>query len=469
MILCGKLGPGQRLPSTRTLSASLGISRTTATIGYDELFSEGYIESRRGSGTYVSQELPESTLRAETPILPGMNGRRPRTAFPQLSSYGKRLTDPARMSKDQPRSCIDFRHGEPDVEAFPLSHWRRLLARHLRSNDRSVMRYAADAQGHLPLRASLVDYLARSRAVHCEAENITIVSGSQQALDIIARVLLDSGDRVAIEEPGYPGARLALEAVGAQLTPVPTDESGLVVEMLPRRKSARVKMVYVTPSHQFPTGAALTLPRRLELIGWADRTRALVLEDDYDSEYRYSGSPFPALQGLDTTNSVIYVGTFSKVMFPALRLAYVVTPPCLTTVFKRAKWLADRHCPLLEQRALVDFIGDGSLDRHIRKMRLLYGERRKALVTVIEKELGSLARVVGENAGMHLTVRLRASLSDSEIVRRAADAGVQVRSSRSCYIGAGRRGEFVFGYSNLTEREIEQGVRRLALALDKRG
>ncbi|MCI0524093.1 MAG: PLP-dependent aminotransferase family protein, partial [Acidobacteria bacterium] len=289
---------------------------------------------------------------------------------------------------------------------------------------------------------------------------------SQQALDLITKILIDRGDRVALENPGYLGARRAFLAQGAKLLPAPVDESGIMVEKLPAKSQAKskdgVKLVYVTPSHQFPTGATLSLPRRLDLLAWAEKNGAMIVEDDYDSEFRYGSRPIPALQGLSNSDSVIYVGTFSKVLFPALRVGYVVAPPPLARVFARAKWLADRQTPMIEQRVLTDFINEGHLERHLRRMRTLYEKRRQALVRALETHFADRVTILGENAGMHLMIKLRSRLGDEEVVERARGCGVGIVSARLYYLGGVRRDEFVLGYAALSERRIQEGIRRLA-------
>ncbi len=297
--------------------------------------------------------------------------------------------------------------------------------------------------------------------MHCDPNRVLVVSGSQQAIDLVARLLLDRGDAVALEDPGYLGARQAFLAQGAALYPVPVDESGIVVEVL-AKATLPVKLVYVTPSHQFPTGAVLSLSRRLELLAWAQKTGTLIVEDDYDSEYRYGESPIPALQELD--GSVIYVGTFSKVLFPALRVGYLVLPPDLVRVFCHAKWLVDRQSPLLEQYVLTDFITEGHLERHIRRMRNLYDRRRQSLVRPLAQYLPHQVKILGENAGIHIMIQISAALSDEEVLHRAARLGVGLTAANAYYLG-GSKGQFVLGYAELNEKQIEEGIYKLSQAL----
>jgi GntR family transcriptional regulator/MocR family aminotransferase len=456
-ILSGRLAPGQRLPSTRSLSLSLGISRATVTQSYEQLLSEGYLETTIGSGTFVCHQIPDDLL-----------GTAPIESTPQvtsssiaLSAYGASLTDSSLFRLPEPEAQISFSYGRPAFDKFPIDLWRKLLSRHCCAAQ-DVLDYTNDSMGYQPLREAIASYLARSRAVKCNAEQIIIIGGSQQGLDLITRLLIDRGDWIAVEEPGYLGARRAFLAQGACLFPVSVDNSGLIVSNLTTGITPNIKLIYVTPSHQFPTGALLSLPRRLELLAWAQKSGAMIIEDDYDSEYRYGQRPIPALQGLDQGNSVIYVGTFSKVIFPALRLGYLVIPDNLVDIFTRAKWLADRQSSLLEQHALTDFITEGHLERHIRRMRSLYGQRRQTLVESLIYHFAEQVKILGENAGMHLMVKMHTTLSNEEIIQRAAQVGVGINAAHPYYLKTSPSREFVLGYAELNEQQIQEGVRRLA-------
>jgi GntR family transcriptional regulator/MocR family aminotransferase len=458
-ILTGRLMPRQRIPSTRALAKSLGISRATVALSYEQLKSEGYLQTAYGSGTFVCAILPDDLLHS-TSVESTRNASRSPLA---LSTYGASLNRKELIRVAKPDALISFRYGQPALDYFPLDVWRKLLSRHCRlSHD--LLDYAADARGHEPLREAITSYLSRARAVQCGSDQVIIVNGSQQALDLIARLFIDRGDWVVLEDPGYLGARCAFLSQGAQPYPVAVDESGLMVKDLAHCPEP-IKLVYVTPSHQFPTGAVLSLPRRLELLTWAQQAGAMIIEDDYDSEYRYVDRPIPALQGLEQSNCAIYVGTFSKVLFPSLRIGYLVVPPSLVEVFTHAKWLADRQCPLLEQHVLADFISEGHLERHIRRMRILYDQRRRALVEALMLHLGQQVTILGENAGIHLMVRLHTALSDEEVVHRAALFGVGLVPAQPYYLGVGRKGEFIFGYAELNESQIQEGICRLPQVL----
>jgi GntR family transcriptional regulator/MocR family aminotransferase len=460
-ILAGRLQPGARVPSTRTLAESLGVSRTTVTQSYDQLISEGYLQAVIGSGTSVCQQLPDDLLRT-APVKTTVQKPRIKAKSVRLSEYGESLNDAEPFEPPEHEVAINFKSGRPALDEFPLRLWRRLFLRHYRKSNAKTLDYADGAQGLASLREAIASYVSRSRAVNCEADQVVIVNGSQQAIDLLTQILFDRGDAVALENPGYLGARRAFLAQGAKLLPVPVDEAGIVVEKLAAYSSAKPKAVYVTPSHQFPTGAVLSLPRRLELLAWAEQAEAMIIEDDYDSEFRYCSRPIPALQGLAESHSVIYAGTFSKVLFPALRVGYLIVPKHLARVFARAKWLADRQTPILEQRVLTDFINEGHLERHLRRMRTLYDKRRQALVRALQYHFSGRVEILGENAGMHLMVRLQTKLGDEELVQSACAEGVGLVSARLYYLKNGRRDEFVLGYANLSERKILEGVRRLA-------
>lgn len=459
-ILSGRLSPRQRIPSTRFLAKSLGISRTTVTQSYEQLLSEGYLQTIVGSGTFVCAQLPDDLL-SSTLIESVQTISRPPI---KLSKYALILTETDVSLKTEPNASISFRYGRPAFDQFPMQLWRKLLSRYCRTNF-DWLDYATDPLGYKPLREAIARHLSRSRAVQCEADHVLITNGTQQALYMVMRLLIDPGEAIAMEDPGYLSARRIFLSQGAKLFPVPVDESGLVVKELTNYSTELIKLVYVTPSHQFPTGAILSLPRRLELLAWAQQTGAMIIEDDYDSEYRYGDRPIPALQGLDQSHSVLYIGTFSKVLFPSLRIGYLVLPPSLVSLFAAAKWLSDRQLPLLEQQVLADFTEEGHLERHIRKMRSHYNHCRQVLVQALNAYFGERAIILGEKAGLHLMVRLHTNLSDEEIIYRAGKANVGMMSAQPHYLTTNPTGEFIFGYSELTEQQLQEGIRRLAQVL----
>ncbi len=458
-VLQKRLKPNQKLPPSRVLAKTLAISRGTVTQSYEQLLSEGYFETRCGSGTFVCSQLPNDDLQPESTGQVKLET----SELTMLSPLGTGLLTIDQLDVPDPQTEISFRFGSPDAKQFPVELWRRLLGRHCH-NSSAILNYNPDAAGYMPLRVAIADYLGRSRAVQCSAEQVIIVNGSQQALDLISRLTITPGDWVAVEDPGYLGARHCFEGQGANLQAVPVDTEGLDVEAL-KQFHQPFKLLYVTPSHQFPTGAILSLPRRLALLQWASQTGAIILEDDYDSEYRYGDRPIPALQGLDRNSTVIYVGTFSKILFPSLRIGYLVVPTAWIPVVSRAKWLCDRQSATLEQYALTDFITEGHFERHIRRMRHLYNQRRQALVNSLEQYFGPRITILGENAGLHLMARIKTDLPDKVVIQNAAFKDVGLVSANDYYLKKTKGGEFIFGYSQLTETQIKQAVQTLYDAL----
>jgi GntR family transcriptional regulator/MocR family aminotransferase len=459
MILAGRLSAGTRLPATRMLARELQISRNTVLNAFEQLLAEGYVEGQMGSGTYVSHVLPDDLLRV--PSSPA--AQPPMPANRRLSRRGSLLAvTPVSVARDQglPRA---FRPGLPAFDTFPFDVWTRLVARHWRQPPSELLSYG-DPAGYLPLREAIAAYLRAARGVQCTPDQVIVVAGSQQGLDLAARVLLDPGDYVWIEDPGYVGARGALRSAGAQLVPVPLDQEGLRVAVgIDTCSDAR--MAYVTPSHQFPLGVTMSLSRRLALLDWARRADAWLLEDDYDSEYRYTGRPLPALQGLDSDGRTIYLGTFSKVLFPSLRLGYLVAPADLVDAFVAARALADRHPPSIEQAALADFIAEGHFARHIRRTRALYAERQAALLAAAEHELAGLIELHPAEAGMHLVGWLPYAISDTDASNRAARAGIDAPALSAYALESLERGGLLLGYAAVDQAEIRQAVQRLGMAL----
>jgi GntR family transcriptional regulator/MocR family aminotransferase len=449
-ILSGRFRRGERVPASRTFALTYGVARVTVTAAYDQLLAEGYFETRRGSGTFVSSEIPDDALR---PVVIKRTVAAP-PASARLSAFGGRLG--AIGQRPSSHLPINLSDASPDLTRFPSALWRRLVSRHLRHPSPAVFGYAASPAGHEPLRREIATYLARARAVRCSPDQIFVVNGSQQALDLCVRVLLDPGEEVAVENPGYLGVRQLLTAHGARLVALPVTSAGVSLERL----TDRTRLVHVTPSHQFPTGVSMTLGRRLELLEWARSRGAVVLEDDYDSEYRYTGPPLPAMHSLAAGANVIYLGTFSNVMFPGLRLGYVVVPPALAGPFSTAKWLADRHTPMLEQAALADFMAEGHLDRHVRRMRRLYKRRRDVLLDALKRHFGDAVTIRGDAAGMHMSVRFRAAAA---VRARAAQQGIHLAGSSAYYLGKAPANEFLLGFSAISERMIRAATRRLKL------
>jgi GntR family transcriptional regulator / MocR family aminotransferase len=465
LILGGQLPSGSRLPSTRALAASMSVSRSTILLAFEQLKSEGYLEGRHGSGTYVARALPDELLEGAA-VAPREPARQPGSRH--LSERGARIASTPRTplaSLSGGPAGRAFQIGLPELDSFPAEQWARLISRMWRRSSRDLMQYRHPA-GYGPLRQAIATRIATTRGVRCAADQVVVVTGSQQALGFAARVLLDPGDSVWMEDPGYLGARAALVAAGARLVPVAVDRHGLDVGAAVASDPA-ARMAVVTPSHQFPLGSTLSLDRRLALIDWASRNDSWVVEDDYDSEFRYVGPPLGALQGIDTESRVIYVGTFSKIMFPALRLGYMVVPPDLVDAMIAAHMSADIHCHILEQAALTDFIEEGHLDRHVRRMRVLYAERQAVLVESSKQKLSGLLEVEPSESGLHLVGWLQQRLDDREVCRDARTNGVEVWPLSLHSMRPVSRGALLMGYAGSTPAEIRVGVERLVPVLGR--
>jgi len=459
-ILSGQFAAGMRLPASRLLASELGVSRNTILNGYEQLLAEGYLVGRLGSGTYVAPTLPEDLL--QTHAQPQPVRRLPRRGR-LVSQRGAALAAAPRPVTPRVGPPTAFRPGVPALDAFPVELWLRLTKKYTRRMLGELSDYG-DPAGYRPLRQAIADYLTAARGVCCDAEQVIVVSGAQHALDLAARVLLDSGETAWVEDPGYIGARGALMGAGVRVAPVPVDAEGLDVAAAVRRHPA-ARLCYVTPSHQYPLGVTMSLSRRLALLDWAQRAGAWIVEDDYDSEFRYAGRPLAALQGLDRGQRVLYVGTFSKVLFPALRLGYLVAPPDLVETFVAARALADHHSPTLPQAALAEFIADGHLARHVRRMRTLYAERQTALLHAMRRELDGCVSVAPAEAGLHLVGWLADGADDRTASRGAAAHGVEAPPLSAYRIERGARGGLLLGYAASLPRQIRDGVRRLASAL----
>ena len=448
-----RLRAGQRLPSTRALAGELGISRIPVLNAFEQLLAEGYFESRVGAGTFVARALPD-----EPPAAAGRARERGPASRP-----GARIVSRLVLPKE-PEPWLGgsgpFRVSQPSLDELPFRIWSSLLARHARDHRHKVLSYG-DPMGYRPFREVIASYLRAARAVRCEADQILVVSGSQQALALTARVLLDPGSRVWVEEPGYGGARDALVLAGARLVPVPVDGEGLDVAA-GRARSRGARAAYVTPSHQYPLGVTMSAARRLQLLEWAQAAGAWIIEDDYDSEYRYESQPIASLQGLDRDARVVYIGTLSKVLFPALRVGYVVVPADLVPRFAALREAGDIFPPTLPQAVLADFIGEGHFARHLRRMRMLYRERRTALVEALEKEAGGVLEVMGGEAGLHLVATLGKGRRDRPLSLSAARQGLWAMPLSSCYRGDPGRQGLVLGFGGTNATGLRAAVRALA-------
>nr|HET6902593.1 PLP-dependent aminotransferase family protein [Ktedonobacteraceae bacterium] len=464
-ILTGLLERGACLPSTRALASELGISRSTTVLAYTQLLLEGYLESKAGQGTLVARDLPVTLFHEQTDMTPALQTGAPKTSLTPLASRVRSLQDmpfPERL--EEPVGGA-FRGGEPALDLFPFEIWARLIARRARQSLREFAHYQPPA-GYYPLRECIATRIGITRGVRCVPEQIIITSGSQGAFDLAARTLLNPGDAAWMENPCYFGARGALLAAGARLVPVPVDEQGLVVEV-GRKRCHEARLVSTTPSHQFPIGVTMSLGRRLALLDWARETGAWILEDDYDSEYRSSGRPLEALQGLDHAGRVLYIGTFSKVLFPTLRLGYLVAPAELVEPLLITRRFMDVHIPMLEQMALFDFLHEGYYARHVRQMLHHYSRLRDLLHHELCTHLGGLLEVRAPEAGLNLVGWLPPGKDDRRASRLAAQVGIEVMPISTFSLEPLPRGGLLFGYARTDEESIPLQVRTLAAALEQ--
>lgn len=439
----GTLSAGQRLPSTRILAADLGVSRVTTEAAYSQLEAEGYLQRRVGQGTYVAIQITKpAAIRKSSGQL-------------RLSQRGLAIVQTGGCS--DPLQPLPFAAGSPDLRAFPLKLWQQLTAQRLRLQGEKLLRYG-DPQGYLPLREAIAGYVGQTRGVNCDAEQVIVLTSSQQALQLIATLLLDNGDAVWVEEPGYNGAKNAFISAGANLLPVTVDDNGL----RPDGALPAPRLIYLTPSHQYPTGVALSLERRLALLEQARRSHSWIIEDDYDSEFHYDGQPMPAMQGLDRHGTVLYVGTFSKALFPSLRLAYLIVPPALVAAFTTARSVYDGHCAQLAQAVTAEFILQGHFAAHIRYMRQLYRSRRNWLLAELAQHLEHLVTPLHSDGGLQLGVWLPAG-QEAELTRQAQQLGVLTPGLSVQYQNtSARRDGWLLGFSALTPGEITQAVERLS-------
>jgi GntR family transcriptional regulator/MocR family aminotransferase len=458
-ILAGRLRPGARLPSTRDLAAQYGLSRGTVVAAFENLKAEGYLRGMVGSGTRVNVVLPEELLHV-SPTSTGPQGAR-RTRPRRISNYGRRVI-PFPAAEAGPLRA--FRANVPAVDLFPKALWATVTARRLRRLSSDLL-LDSEPFGYPPLREAVADYLTTARGVQCVPAQIAIVSGVQEALDLVARLLLNPGDRVCMEDPGYVGASIAFAAAGARVSGVPVDDAGMT---LPAARLRGARLVYVTPAHQFPLGTTMSLERRVALLKWAGRSGALIFEDDYDGEYRYAGRPVPALQGLDRFGRVLFAGSFSKVLFPSLRLGYIVIPMELVPTFEATKSITNRHATLLEQAVLCDFITAGHFGRHVRRMREIYAQRLAALLAASRAELTGLLDISGVEAGLQTVGWLREGIDAEAAAVAAAARGVDVTPLGRYARGRMARAGLQLGFAALDTEEIRRGVRELAIALAAR-
>lgn len=464
-IVRGELTKGSRLPSSRTMARELCVSRNVILAAYDNLLAEGYLESRHGSGTFVAVS-PDVFLKAgdkDTRVEP----RKPNPIV--LSEFGKRIS---LISQDlgldigQKLGSIqyNFRWGIPAVDLLP-KQWQKIVRKHASRGPNGEMGYG-NPQGNISLREQLAKHVLSYRGIQCDPDDILIVNGSQQGIDLAARMIVDKGDAVAVEDPCYPGIRHTFQSVGAKLLPIAVDRQGMRIDDLATISSS-VRMICVTPSYQYPTGSVMSQERRLQLLDYARAENAVILEDDYDSEFRFDSRPERALFGSDPSERTIYVGTFSKQLFPALRIGYLILPRSLKKAFLTAKVVADRHAPTMPQEIVSEFMAGGHLAKHLRRVRAEIVDRRTATIGTLKKLFGTSVEICGGDAGTHLLVtfkELRASALP-RIIARARTLGVEVYPAASCYATPPEDACLVMGYASLTPEAIAEGLRRLAIVI----
>lgn len=454
-ILSGALGPGARLPATRDLAAQYGLSRGTIVTAFDQLKAEGYVESATGSGTFVSAVLPDDLLHAPPSRQTGLEKVVPARAVSRWAAHVRE------MPGLELRPSRAFRPNVPALDLFPIDVWSKLVARRLRYSGDDIL-LGCDALGYRPLRDAIAAHIASSRGVHCTGDQIVIVGGTQEALDLATRLFLDPGDRACIEDPGYEGARASFETAAATIVDVDIDEEGATV---PGHEANGARIFFTTPGHQCPLGITMSLRRRLQLLEWARANRTIIFEDDYDGEYRYSGRPVPALYGLDRSGCVLFSGSFSKTLFPSLRLGYLVVPSDLVPLFVAAKSITNRHAPLLEQAALCDFITEGHFGRHLRRMREVYAERLTALLDGARERFAGLLDISPVEAGLQTAAWLPEGFVARDIAAAASVRDIDLRPLDGYAHRPLTRQGLQLGFAAVTPAEIRRGLHELAIAL----
>lgn len=450
----GLLRPGQRVPSTRALAKELAVSRISVLSAYEQLSAEGYFETFVGAGTRVAGSIPDKALRPEGAKRP--QALSDRGSLAPVARRAQRRTGPAWAWLENLEA---LRVGLPALDKFPKAIWSKLVSKHVRQSSRKTMIYG-DPMGYMPFREAIAEYLNISRAVRCVASQILVTAGSQAALQICAQVLFDGNQSVWIEEPGYFGAQHVLMTAGVRIIPVPVDCEGLNVTK-GMHLGCRARAAFITPSHQFPLGMIMSATRRMQLLNWAAQNNAWIIEDDYDSEFRFEGHPVASVQGLDVDDRVIYVGTLSKSMFPALGLGYMVIPEGLVSAFCGARAAFGDRPSALYQAVMVDFIRGGHFAQHIRRMRMLYNERRQALLDAVHDHMVDKFEVIGAAAGLHLAGFLPSGTNDIDVSNKAAQMKFSVMPLSPCYLGGPAKSGLVLGYGSANVEEIRDAVRKL--------
>ncbi len=475
-ILDGRLRDGDNLPSIRELSHLLKVSRSTIAKAVEALASQGYVKSHAGSGVEVCRrylgKLDSCSTKDSSTSIPLFAGQAD-SASPhvyvqgdhvQLSAYGRRLLKLSADSIYSDTPELQTYTSGPALDLTPLRHWKLLLEQNCRMKDLSRLEYSHEPFGYPPLREAYAAYLTRARAVKCSSEQVIVFSARELRLDLICRMLIDPGDCVAVENPGYPDVRQRFESYGAHVVSVATDRDGLCVEQLVQLEE-KIKIVYVSPSYVDPTGVVLSMARRQKLLLWAAQKGAFIVEDDYASEYRYRSRPLPSLQGMDSAGRVIHLSCLWKVLFPVLRLGFLVIPNSLAEIFTLSKGLNENDLPLFDQFALTDFINDGSLERHIRRTRTVYARRRDVLVDALQTSLGDRIKILNEAAGFELLVNFQTKLKDHEVLTLSRLHKLPLFSSQPHYTGKQRDGEFVIPFASLGEDSVADYVSKLCALL----
>ena len=457
-ILAGAVRPGTRLPSSRTLAAELGVARTTVLQALEALQAEGYLVAAPRSGVRVAPELPEQGL-TPAPVRTAHTASAPRLSSAARTLAGLGTGAPRLGSAPRP-----FRPGLPALDLFPVALWSRLVGQ-AQSRASARLLEGGEPAGHAGLRRAISEHVVAARGARCTPEQVFVTAGTQQAFEEVLRLVVDPGERVWLEDPGYLGAQRAVLGAAARPVPVPVDDEGLDVDAGIRR-APRARLVILAPSHQYPLGVTLSLGRRMALLRWATSARAMVLEDDYDSEFRHRGRPLTALQGLDDAGRVLYVGTFSKTMFPGLRVGYVVVPPALVDVFAAARASLPAPASALEQAALATFMDEGHFARHLRRMRGVYRERAEALLDALRSRCAGVLEPKPCDTGMQLCAILPPGVSDVTVRDRVARAGIEVAPLSDYRLGRGGRGGLVFGFGAVRPAAIRAGVESLQRALE---
>lgn len=459
-IIEGRLKSGARLPSTRSLAAQYGLARGTVVAAFQQLQAEGFVTSEVSAGTFVVP-APEWEM-----ISPSKRNSLPLVA--SRATIAKRTQNLLKTTFFLPASHSigkAFRGYEPAIDLFPVELWARIAARVYRKAPRSLYGHG-DAGGYPPLRRAIAEYVGHSRGVRCSAEQIIVTSGAQQALDLLARVLLDPGNEVWMEDPGYPGASQAFENAGANVIPIPIDAEGIDVARA-IKSSPAARMVYVTPANQFPLGNIMSAERRVELLSWAARARAWIIEDEYDAEYRYSGKPIASLHSLDRSGSVIYVGTFTKMLFNALRIGFIVVPERLIEAFRIVRSFMDRHAPTLDQAVLTEFINEGHFGQHVKRMRQVYSERSQILAQEANARLSGLLDVEHAQSGMRAVAWIKAGITEMALTRRADQLGLEVVPMSKYVTKYEQKPALTLGFAGCNASEIKRGVSVLETILSR--